>query len=66
MLEQTFNDTTISGGGNALLIQSTAGDCGTVTNLGTWEKTGNSSGNDTISVAVQYHERDGGLCRPAH
>ena len=47
----TFNDTTISGGGNALLIQSTAGTAGTVTNLGTWEKTGNSSGNDTISVA---------------
>ena len=46
-----FNDTTISGGGNALLIQSTAGTAGTVTNLGIWEKTGNSSGNDTISVA---------------
>ena len=48
-----------TGGANALLIQSTAGTAGTVTNLGTWEKTGNSSGNDTISVAVQYHERDG-------
>ena len=33
------------------MIQSTAGTAGTVTNLGTWEKTGNSSGNDTISVA---------------
>ena len=46
----TFNDATTTGGANALLIQSTAGTAGTVTNLGTWEKTGNSSGNDTISV----------------
>ena len=47
----TFTDATTSGGGNALLIQSTSGTAGTVTNLGTWQKTGNSSGNDTISVA---------------
>ncbi|SHN73189.1 hypothetical protein [Bradyrhizobium erythrophlei] len=47
----TFTDATITGGGNALVIQSTSGTAGTVTNLGTWQKTGNSSGNDTISVA---------------
>ena len=47
----TFTDATTTGGGNALLIQSTGGTAGTVTNLGTWQKTGNSSGNDTISVA---------------
>ena len=47
----TFNDATTTTGSNALLIQSNSGTAGTVTNLGTWEKTGNSSGNDTISVA---------------
>ena len=31
----TFNDATTTGGANALLIQSTAGTAGTVTNLGT-------------------------------
>src|SRR5579871_2217634 len=47
----TFTDATTSGGGNALVIQSTSGTAGTVANSGTWQKTGNSSGNDTISVA---------------
>src|SRR5579871_4603464 len=47
----TFSDATTSGGGNALVIQSTSGTAGSVVNLGTWQKTGNSSGNDTISVA---------------
>jgi hypothetical protein len=47
----TFTDATTSGGGTALLIQSTSGTAGTVSNSGTWQKTGNSSGNDTISVA---------------
>jgi RTX calcium-binding nonapeptide repeat (4 copies) len=46
----TFTDATTSGGGSALVIQSTSGTAGTVTNSGTWQKTGNSSGNDTISV----------------
>ena len=44
----TFNDATTTGGANALLIQSTSGTAGSVTNLGTWEKTGN--GSSIISV----------------
>ena len=37
-------------GVGAPLIQSTAGTAGTVTDLGTWEKTSTSSGNDTVGV----------------
>ena len=56
----TFNDATTTGGANALLIQSTSGTAGSVSNLGTWEKTGNSSGNDKIVVAFSSTGTDAG------
>ena len=56
----TFNDATTTGGANALLIQSTSGTAGSVSNLGTWKKTGNSSGNDKIVVAFSSTGTDAG------